>query len=152
MQVPLDSMKFSSLGTLLWVVLIISTAFAMWAWLRPYEWSPDPAALSEVQGVNLTLDHSFFWLEAHLRVNPGASHDLSKPVFLLTAQGRKLEPADTTFAGADGKDPQEIWLKFWLDSKDIAGPLELHINGGKLLVKTQSGIPTKSVFHTTNRW
>jgi hypothetical protein len=145
-------MKFSAFKPFLRVALILSTAFALWAWFRPFEWSPDPAALCEVQGVNLTLDHSFFWVEPFLKVNAGASHDLSKPVFLMTSQGRRLEPADTTFASPDGKETREIWLKFWLDSKDIAGPLDLHLNGGKLRLKTRPGIPTKSKYHTSNRW
>jgi len=145
-------MKFSGFKPFLGLALILCTAFALWAWLRPYEWSPDPAALGEVQGVNLIIDHSFFWVEAYLMINSGAKHDLSKPVFLMTAQGRKLEPADTTFGSKAGRDPREIWLKFWLDSQDIAGPLVLHINGGKLLIKTQSSIPVKSKYHTSNRW
>jgi len=145
-------MKISGIRIILGLVLVLTSAFALWAWFRPYEWSPDPAALCKVQGVNLTIDHSFFWVEPHLKVNSGATHDLAKPVFLMTSQGRKLEPADTTFASSDGNDSREIWLKFWLDSNDIAGPLELHINGGKLLLKTQSEIPTKSNFHTSNRW
>ncbi len=136
----------------LWVALFCSTAFAAWAWFRPYEWSPDPAALCEIQGVNITRDHSFFWIETALKVNSGAQHDLSKPVFLMTSQGRRLEPADTTFASIDGEQSREIWLKFWLDSNDIAGPLNLHINGGSLRLKTSSGIPSKSKYQTSNRW
>lgn len=145
-------MKFSALRLCLWVVLILSATFALWAWLRPYEWSPDPAALCEIQAVNVTVDHSFFWVEPYLKVNSGASHDLSKPVFLMTSQGRKLEPADSTFASLDGKTTREIWFKFWLDSNDIVGPLVLHLNGGKLQLKTKSSIPGKSKYYSSNRW
>ncbi len=145
-------MKRPCLKWCLWAGLALAVAFAAWVWLWPYEWNPDHGANCEIQGVALTIDRSYFWVEAHLTVNPKAQHDLSKPVFLQTAQGHRLEPADSTFASPDGQLPREIWFKFWLDSTEIAGPLSLHLNGGKLLVKSNSNLPTRSAFFTSHRW
>ena len=91
-----------------------------------------------------------------MEITPGLTHDLQKPVFLQTASGTKLQPADTTLAGTDGKTTSEIWFKFWLDSTQIAGPLDLHLNDAKLSIK-RSNLPPKlgnSEFRnfTTNQW
>jgi hypothetical protein len=130
--------------------------FAAWTWFRPYDWNPDPDARCKVLETLVTPDKSFYWVEVHLKVNPGMSHDLRKPVYLLTAADARLQPADTTFAGEYGKTTTEIWFKFWLDSSQIEGPLKLHINDGELSIKRTSqapdiGNPGFSNF-TTNQW
>ena len=126
--------------------------FAAWSWLRPYAWNPDSAALAKVVGVQVTPDRTFFWVETHLKVNPGKVHDLQKPVFLETSTGSKLEPADTTFGGSEGTGTTDIWLKFWLESKDIAGPLTLHLNDGKLSIKANDGVPSETKYYVTTHW
>jgi hypothetical protein len=123
------------------VVLVASTAFAGWSWLRPYSWSPDPKARCKVVGTLVTQDHSYFWVNVHLKVNPGQTHDLQRPVRLETARGTLLEPADTTLAGDDLDSTTEIWLKFWLEEADLKGPLLLHLNDAKLTVKSGNGLP-----------
>lgn len=84
------------------------------------------------------------------------SHDLQKPVYLQTASGTQLQPADTTLAGEDGKTTTEIWFKFWLDSPQIKGPLNLHLNDGHLAIKRSAMAPElgTSDFRnfTTNQW
>ncbi len=138
------------------VCLLVSAGFAAWSWLRPYAWHPDSAARCKVLETLVTRDRAFFWVDVHLKMNPGMTHDLQKPVFLQTAAGTKLEPADTTFGGNDGQSAAEIWLKFWLEPADLAGPLALHLNDGKLLVKANQGIPElgTSTYRnfTTNQW
>ncbi len=89
----------------------------------------------------VTQDHSYFWVNVHLKVNPGETHDFQKLVKLETARGTLLEPADTTLAGDDLQSTTEIWLKFWLESADLEGPLTLHLNGGRLIVKAGNGLP-----------
>jgi hypothetical protein len=137
------------------ICLLLSAAFAAWTWLRPYDFKPDPAARCEILETLVTRDQSFFWVNVHLKVNPGMPHDLQIPVSLATANGPK-QPADTTFAGTDPLKPEEIWFKFWLEPADLAGPLTLEINGGKLPVKTLPGLPDlgSDTFRnfTTNRW
>lgn len=123
------------------VLLLASAAFAAWNWFRPYSWSPDPAARCKVVETLVTRDHSYFWVNVRLKVNPGETHDLQKPVRLETARGTQLEPADTTFAGDDIQSTSEIWLKFWLEAADLRGPLTLHVNGGKLVVKSGAELP-----------
>lgn len=123
------------------VLLFASAAFATWNWLRPYSWSSDPAAHCRVVETLVTRDHSYFWVNVHLKVNPGETHDLQKPVRLETVRGTRLEPADTKLAGDDLQSTTGIWLKFWLESADLEGPLILHINGGKLTVKSATGLP-----------
>jgi hypothetical protein len=101
----------------------------------------DPAARCKAVGVQVKKDTSFFWLDAHLEVTPGQTHDLSKPVRLVTAAGRELEPADTTFGGETGGTTTDLWFKFWLEPADFNGPLELRINDGSLVIRSGSGIP-----------
>ncbi len=131
---------------------MVSLAFAVWSWFRPYEWNPDPSARCTVEGVQVTPDRGFFWVETHLKVVPRQNHDLQKPVFLEVAGGRKLEPADTTFVGSEGTGTTEIWLKFWLEKNDITGPLTLHLNDGKLSLKAGDGVPAKSRYYVSNHW
>lgn len=138
------------------VLLGITTAFAAWSWLRPYAWQADPAARCKVVGARVKKDQSFFWLDVHLKVLPAESHDLMKPVHLITAQGRELEPADTTLDGTAGKGTTQIWFKFWLESADLDGPLKLRINDGLLVIRSGSGIPalgsSGAEYFTTHRW
>lgn len=135
--------------------LVASAAFASWAWLRPYDFHPDPAARCEILETLVTRDQSFFWVNVHVEMNPGLRHDLQQPVMLETPTGPK-QPADTTFAGADPMLPEEIWFKFWLESADLAGPVTLKVNGGKLSVKTLSQVPelgTSTLRNfTNNHW
>ena len=121
-------------------ILLVSAAFASWTCLRPYDFHPDPAARCEILETLITRDQSFFWANVHVKVNSTMQHDLQIPVILETPNGPK-NPADTTFAGDDPLKPEEIWFKFWLDSSDLAGPVTLKINGGKLSVKTLSKVP-----------
>lgn len=138
------------------VLLGITTSFAAWTWLRPYAWQVDQAARCKVVGAQVKKDQSFFWLDVHLKVVPGESHDLMKPVRLVTSDGRELEPADTTLGGAAGEGTTELWFKFWLESADLEGPLELRINDGSLVIKSNSGLPalgsSGSGSFTTHRW
>lgn len=138
------------------VCLLVSAAFAAWAWFRPYAWNPDSAARSEVVETLVTRDQSFYWVNVHLKLNPGMTHDLQKPVRLETAAGKMIEPADTTFGALAGQETTDIWLKFWLDSADLTNSLTLHLNDGKLLVKASDGVPEleHSEFRnfTTNQW
>ncbi len=122
------------------VGLLISAAFAGWTLLRPYDFHPDPEARCEILETAINRDHSYYWLNVHVKINPGMQHDLRIPVVLVTATGAK-QPADTTLVGADPLRPEEIWFKFWLESADLAGPVSLKINGGNLSVKTLSSAP-----------
>lgn len=89
----------------------------------------------------MTRDQSFYWLNLHLKVNPGMNQDLKKPVRLEVSPGVYLEPADTTLVGEDGQAIREIWFKFWLESGQLQNPLTLHLNDGKLSIKSSSGTP-----------
>lgn len=136
--------------------LLLSAAFAAWGWLRPYAWGVDPGARCKVVGCQVKNDGSFFWLDAHLEVMSGQDHDLMKPVRLITAAGRELEPADTTLGGETGGGTTDLWFKFWLESADMSGPLKLRINDGSLVIRSGSGIPklgdANVDYFTTSRW
>lgn len=136
--------------------LLASAAFAAWSWLKPYAWNPDPAARCIILETLVSRDHSFFWVDVHLRLHPESTHDLQKPVLLETAAGNKLEPADTTFGGIEGREPNEIWFRFWVEPKDLAGPVHLVLNDGRLSVKSNHSIPDlgNSTYRnfTSNRW
>ena len=81
---------------------------------------------------------------------------MQKPTRLETANGAMHEPADTTSAGTTEQPITEIWLKFWLEPADLTGPLVLHINDGKLIVKAGNSVPnlgaSNSYNFTTNHW
>jgi len=148
--------KRSHLRLLLVAALIVSAVFAAWSWMRPYAWSADPGARCSVVGVQVKQDESFFWVDAHLKVASGKTHDLIKPVRLITSDGRVLEPADTTLGGKPGGGTTDLWLKFWLESADMKGPLKLQINDGKLVIRSGSGIPrlgnSNTKYFTTSAW
>ena len=149
--VPRRILRYSLL-----VCLLVSTAFAAWGWFRPYAWRSDSAARCKIAEVLVTRDHSYFWLDVHLKVTPGMVHDLRKPVFLQNSAGKAFEPADTTLSGDDGRSTSEIWFKFWLDTPDFGGPLSLHLNDGTLVIRSGSGAPPlgNSAFRnfTTTEW
>lgn len=144
------------LRSVLWVCLLLAAAFAGWSWFRPYAWAPDPGARAEVVETLVTRDQTFYWVEIHLKIRPGLSHDLQKPIRLATAAGHTLEAADTTLSGLNGQQITEIWLKFWLEPADLHGPLTLHLNDGKLQIKTGPEIPplrnSLSTNFTTHHW
>lgn len=149
-------MKQDTVRRILAAGLAISFAFAAWSWLRPYAWRPDSTARCKVVETLVTRDGSFDWINVHLKVNSGMEHDLSQPVVLETAAGGRTAPADATLGGKDPKQPEELWFRFWLEQKDLSGPLNLHINGGSLVVKSTSGMPAleegASRNFTTHRW
>jgi hypothetical protein len=149
-------MKRRNFRFFLWVCLLIAAIFAAWTWLRPYAWNPDPTARCEILETLVTRDQSFIWVNVHLKVTPGMTHDLEKPVHLESTGGLMHEPADTTFVGTIQQTTTEIWLKFWLEPTQLTGPLVLHLNDGKLIVKASNGIPvlgaSSSYNFTSNHW
>jgi hypothetical protein len=141
---------------LLLMMLAVSSAFAAWQWFRPYQWSVDPAARFEIAHASLLRDHSFYWLDLHLKHRGDAGHDLAKPVRLVFGDGRELEPAETTFEGDAEQATRSLGLRFWLEDRDFSGPLHLRLNDGRLEVRKRSGPPVKvgtsSAHFTTSDW
>jgi hypothetical protein len=137
---------------LLAACLAISMVFAGWTWLRPYEWSPDSGARYRIVHASLDQDHSYYWLAVHLKRAGDQPHDLLKPVTLILADGRELAPVD--FAHAEEAGYPEIDYRFWLEEKDLPGPLRLKLNDGTLTVRKESGAPPLSdsirYFNTAN--
>ncbi len=123
------------------ILLVGFTALAAWMWTRSFDKKADPQARFEIQGVRLRQDRSNVWLDLHLRKSGVAKHDLSKPVRLITADQTSHEAADTTFAGDPESGFTDIWFKFWLEEKNLEGPIKLQINDGQLRVKTSEELP-----------
>lgn len=148
--------KRAKFRALLVVVLMVSLGFAVWSWFRPYAWNVDPTARCEVVGARVKRDHAFFWMDLHLKVSRGETHDLMKPVRLLTSAGKELEPADTTLGGSPDGGTTDLWFKYWLEKSDLEGPLSLRINDGSLVIKSNPGIPalgsSDAEYFTTHRW
>lgn len=138
------------------VMLVLSAAFAVWAWMRPYDGEPDPRAKAGIVGVELRRDHSFHWLTVHVRADKGEPLELSHPPHLRMGDGRELQPADTRLAGNPESGFREAWFKFWLESGDLEQTLELALGNGRLTVKSRRGIPDLkhgSTRHfSTHRW
>ena len=141
---------------LLLALLALSLIFAGWQWFRPYDWGADPAARFRIVHSAVKRDHSYIWLDLYLKKSGDLDHDLGKPVVLRLADGREVEPADTTIEGSEGQPSQALGLRFWLEAKDFAGPLDLRINDGTLRVRSGSGIPAipadSSSFFTHRNW
>jgi hypothetical protein len=146
----------SKLRLILMVGMLVSAAFAAWAWVRPYSWKPDPAARCTVVGSQVKQDIQHHWVNIHLKMNSGEKHDLLKPVRLLAANGREHEPADTTLGSITGQETSELWFKFWLAEEDLNGPLKLRINDGELVIRSGTGLPklgtAQSRYFTTHHW
>ncbi len=138
------------------IFIVMAVAFAMWGWLRPYEWNPDPRAKAEIVGVELKRDHSYYWLTVHVRAESGASLDVSRPVRLVVRREGDLQPADTRLEGSPESGFREAWFKFWLESDEVSGPLKLGLPDGSLSVKSTGKDPAikhgKTRHFTTHRW
>ncbi len=153
---PQPSPKTRDISWFFGVLLLLAGGFALWAWLRPYEWRSDPAAGSRVIGTRLQRDLGYFWLDTHLRVDPAAGDLLSKPLRLRLADGCHLAPADLKVVNNDAGQIRELWLKFWLERADLQGTLDLDIGDGRLRIKSTAGIPDldhrQTRDHATHRW
>jgi hypothetical protein len=148
-RLPAGAVEATALGVrrpilrrFLWLALIFSLGFAAWAWLRPYDWRSDPKARCRMVAAQVKQDRSYYWLELQLKILAGESHDLMKPVRLVASGGRMLEPADTTLVGDRENGTTGLWLKFWLEEADFAGPLHLKINDGQLKIRSRAGVPS----------
>jgi hypothetical protein len=119
--------------------LLAAACFAAWAWLRPYDRDPDPAARCEIESVKVSEDHGYYWVEVFLKTTRDESFDPTKPVKLETADGREISSADLHFAPETGNGG--LRFKFWLEARDISGRLALRINDGKLVIKLRDGKP-----------
>lgn len=144
------------LRLILWLALLASLGFAAWATLRPFDWKPDPQAGCHLSSAHIRKDHSYYWLDLHVKINAGASHQLEIPVVMKLADGKSLDPADITFVSRDKGPIEEIFLKFWLAEDQIHGPLNLKINQGLLRVKSTHAAPAiengKTRALPTHRW
>ena len=78
--VPRPILRYS-----LMACLLAATVFGAWSWFRPYAWEPEAAARGEILETLVTRDQSFFWVNVHLKVTPGLTHDLQKNVYLMRA-------------------------------------------------------------------
>jgi hypothetical protein len=148
-------MKRQGLRFFLAVGLVVSTLFLGMLIMGSYESSPDPKARFEIQAIRLKQDKGYVWLEAHLKKNGKKDHDLKQPVRLVTADGVKHEPADSSFAGTPEKGFTEIWFKFWLETEALKGEINLEMNGGALKIKSSKPLPVlgsgnETVFKSSN--
>jgi len=153
---PSSGVYRQNIRIILVVTLLVSSAFAVWSWFRPYAWNVDPAAACKVVGCQVKKDQAYFWVDVHLKVTEGRTHDLLKPVRLLAGADREIEPADTTMAGDDGTGTTDLWFKFWLETADLQQPLILRVNDGSLMIKADPGIPQLGradlKYFTTQHW
>jgi hypothetical protein len=125
-------------------MLVALAAAVTWLFLRinrPYDPGAAPVGGISVLGASLTRDRSFYWLDLDLDgVAPrnGAPPKLS----LRGANGRRLDPATWSWPDATMKgELAQGSVRFWLDSRDLAGTLALETGRGPLDVKRSAGIP-----------
>ena len=137
----MGGMKRSILRIALAAMIVAVTFVASMMWTARYDRHPDPGARYRIEASRLERDRTYCWLEIHLRKNGDKGHDMLKPVFLVTADGARHELADSVFAGDAKEGFTEIWFKFWLDTRDLDGKIDLRMNDGTLKVKTNGGAP-----------
>ncbi len=135
------AMKRPLLRLLISALLVAVTFLAVKLWTGKYDRDPDPRARYRIEAARIVSDRNYKWLEIHLRKNGDKDHDMLQPVLLITADGEKHEPADTTFAGGPEKGFTDIWFKFWLEDTALEEKIDLRMNGGMLRVKTNEGAP-----------
>jgi len=138
---------------LLSACLAISLAFAGWTWMRPYEWSRDAGARYRIVYASVKPDHAYCWLALHLKRAGDQPHDLLKPVRLILADGREVEPSDFSQVAEPGFP--EIDYRFYLEAKDLSGPLRLKLNDGTLAVRKESGplpVTDSTRYFNTANW
>jgi hypothetical protein len=86
-----------------------------------------------------------------LEVEQADTSDLLQALALELADGRELTPAGLDLEGQGTGESTEhgahlgrikgLTVKFWLEPKDFAGPMDLRIGNGNLTVRTGSGLP-----------
>lgn len=123
------------------LLLLLVTAFAAWAWLRPYSWQGDGGSHLKIEGAQLRRDHRNYWLDLYLQQSGGEAFDPAKPIELITANGKRHTAADITLESIDQKTTTGVILKFWLEPADLTGPIQLKVNGGELVVKSNARTP-----------
>jgi len=144
-------------SAILLALVVPCLAAVLWLWfLRPYARNPDPGARATIRFTRIERDHGFFWLDVYLRIRPGDEHDLLKPVRLVTAAEREVEPAETTLEGSPERRIDALSIRFWLEEEDLEGPLRIRLNDGELVVRDDHGVPAipsgEAVFRQTSRW
>lgn len=154
--VPVKALHVNHRVRILIALLVLCLGFAAWQWLKPYEWNPDPEARAKAIFTRVERDEAFFWLDTYVKITDSRGHDFEKPVRLVLADGRELAPADITIEGTAEQEAEAISFRFWLDSKDLIGPLRLRLNDGQLLIRTKPTIPDldsrESRFHQSSHW
>lgn len=131
-------MKRNQIRVALWTALLISSLFALWVWFRPYDWRTDSAARGRITGVSLTRDHQNHWCDVRVHFPEDHPHDLLKAVWLQTADGKRMEPANTTLTQPSDRG-QDVVFRFWLEPEQLKSTLSLHLNQGSLRVKSTLG-------------
>lgn len=132
-------MKRNVIRLVLAALLVFLTMLAAWLWTGSYDSEVDEGARFRIERAMVRQDQSFFWLELHLKHAGGEAHDLQRPVRLVTGNGVRHEPGDTTLAGSREQAVTDMWLKFWLEEEDLKGEITLELNEGVLRVKTRPG-------------
>ncbi len=131
---------------LLLAALLGAAAFAAWAWFRPYEIAVDPAAGCRIAAASVTRDHTFYWLDLELEIQPDFPSAAATDAILVTAGGKSIRPSAVDRA----------LLRFWLDSAELSAPLVLRIHRGRLTVKSTTGLPEipdrATLAFRTHRW
>lgn len=141
---------------ILLAALLLAIGFAAWQNFRPYQWGAPEAALYRIDYAEAKPDGNFWWVNLRLSRSGDQNHDFMKPTRLVTASGRELEPADTATEGTYTEAAiTGMFLRFWVETGDMTGPLDLKLNDGKLSVRTGTGLPETggaAKIHRTNNW
>lgn len=123
------------------VALAAATTWLVLRMNRPYDPGADPAGGITILAASLTRDRTFYWLD--LDLDGVAPLDGAPPELHLRGfNGRRLDPATWSWPEAtiEGRQARGS-VRFWLDSRDLAGTLILETDQASLDVKRSSGIP-----------
>ena len=122
------------------LLLAIAASWALHRLTRPYDPGSPPVDGTRVTGASLTRDRSFHWLAVEL--DGGIPADGMPPAIRLRdSDGVLHDSAEWQRPAAGGSGETRGTLRFWLDSRQLAGTLTLELPGGSLAVKRSTGIP-----------
>lgn len=130
------------------LVLLLSSLWTAWQWLRPYDLKNTLAL--EVDTVSVRRDHNYAWVD--IVVNPRSNKKITVPPLTRLKN----------FNGAE-KIPAEVWLssdgsrcefRYWLEWSELENAWQLQIEDGILRIKEKGAIQLKSgqhrIYHQPN--
>jgi hypothetical protein len=110
------------------VVLLLTSLWYGWIFLRPYDSNADAQAPWRMMSVTVKRDNSYYWVRCKLKLM--SAEPLPQSILLLT-KNRRIRSADWIRT-----EDSEDHISFWVEESDLQGTCELELNGKRYLLKS----------------